>query len=130
MIWWIGLTLWEFEFPFSGSPISTFLGRTREPDREPTGPGEIRGRAGLLGPFASWFLVFGFRFLVLGSWCLVLGAWFLVLGFWLLIVFFVFLFFVLRSWIMVPQACDAYVHMRTYAPDLVPSRSCGGADVP
>ena len=67
----------------------------REPAREPAGPGEIRGRAGLLGPFASWFLVLGFWFLVLGSWCLVLGAWCLVLGFWFLVV--IFLFFVFGS---------------------------------
>ena len=26
MIWWTGLTPWEFEFPFSGSLTSTFLG--------------------------------------------------------------------------------------------------------
>ena len=25
MIWWIGLAPWEFEFPFPGSLISTFL---------------------------------------------------------------------------------------------------------
>ena len=47
----------------------------REPAREPAGPGEIRGRAGLLGPFASWFLVLGFWFLVLGAWFLVFGLW-------------------------------------------------------
>ena len=26
MIWWTGLALWEFEFPFPGSLASTFLG--------------------------------------------------------------------------------------------------------
>ena len=26
MIWWTGLAPWEFEFPFPGSLISTFLG--------------------------------------------------------------------------------------------------------
>ena len=26
MIWWNGLVPWEFEFPFPGSLISTFLG--------------------------------------------------------------------------------------------------------
>jgi hypothetical protein len=61
----------------------------REPAREPAGPGEIRGRAGLLGPFASWFLVLGFWFLVLGAWFLVFGCDFFVFGFW---------FFVLGLW--------------------------------
>ena len=31
MIWWTGLAPWEFEFPFPGSLISTFLSKTLHP---------------------------------------------------------------------------------------------------
>ena len=31
MIWWTGLAPWEFEFPFPGSIISTFLASLRWP---------------------------------------------------------------------------------------------------
>ena len=33
MIWWTGLTPWEFGFPFSGSLISAFQNRIQKPGR-------------------------------------------------------------------------------------------------
>jgi len=40
MIWWTGLAPWEFEFPFPGSLISTFLGASlRRAPRAPSARG-------------------------------------------------------------------------------------------
>ena len=47
MIWWTGLAPWEFEFPFPGSLISTFLPRPRyAPHAESAAAHRLVGKGG------------------------------------------------------------------------------------